>query len=564
MENLETRIDKKEIVEEFFKWLFDKENIELVEEIDLSLARTYYDSNIYYTKEILDFFNTRAMKRLEKISQLGTIILQNSNCYHNRLEHSKGTYNRKLEELIYLTSDIKYKKFIEENNLKQYLIAELIKVAAHDIGHLPLSHVLEVTIVGKRGYHEDIGKRILLEDKEINVVLEKIYPNLKDYIEKLITEDVLSFNSHDEGNYDVDRLDYILRDYLYYGIMLKDYSHEHYKAEFAKTDENGNIERNKDGSIVLLSEEEQKSNIPRKQIDVYENTSLKSIEEFLETRVQAYKNLYFSGSVQVEDFLVGIFINCILSEKENIAQELICFINNLKEKKNNVDLEEYLKWDDIRFYRNCMEIAEKSENENLRKVAGLLIPNLIALMNITFSHLDLKNSRKNNYASISEHDKDFIKKIKQIINSDTSLSQMLKNNEYYNDNCLLCDDDEKIKRLKEQFGDKLFYSKVRVSGYSNKVPIYIKDKIGRIYPLHEHPERRCNWLERREEVRVAFSFIPFLKMQGISDEQIEEIKKCFGRTTTNETAYAQGEQISMYPFRAGTGVEKIGETWFVL
>lgn len=167
MERLENRRDKKQITEDFFKWVLDKDNVELFEEVDLSLTHQYYDPNIYYPKEIADLFNTNAMQRLGRISQLGLMVSKNENCYHNRLEHSKGTYNRKLEELIYLVSDEKYKKFIEENDLKLYLVAELIKEAAHDIGHLPLSHIMELKVIGRRDFHEDIGKRILLEDEQI-------------------------------------------------------------------------------------------------------------------------------------------------------------------------------------------------------------------------------------------------------------------------------------------------------------------------------------------------------------------------------------------------------------
>lgn len=167
MESLSDVEDKKKIVKEFFCWVLGKDNVNLYEEVDLTLASDYYDPNIYYTKEIWDFFNTRAMKRIGRVGQLGLIILENKNCYHNRLEHSKGTYNRKLEELIYLASNPEYREYIEKNNLKLYLVAELIKEAAHDIGHLPLSHILEVYIMKRRDFHEDIGKRILLEDEQI-------------------------------------------------------------------------------------------------------------------------------------------------------------------------------------------------------------------------------------------------------------------------------------------------------------------------------------------------------------------------------------------------------------
>lgn len=155
---------KDKVIKDFFIWLFDKKDIDLHSEIDLSLATDYYDSNIYYPDEFNQFFQTEAMQRLGKISQLGSSISKNPNSYHNRLEHSKGTYNRKLEELIVQLQDEDYKKYIEDNNLKIYLIAELIKAAGHDIGHLPLSHIIETKVIGKREFHEDIGKRILLEN----------------------------------------------------------------------------------------------------------------------------------------------------------------------------------------------------------------------------------------------------------------------------------------------------------------------------------------------------------------------------------------------------------------
>ena len=125
MKNLSDVESKRQIVEEFFSWVLDKPNVELFEELDLSLAPDYYDPNIYYTKEIADFFNTDAMKRIGRVAQLGLIALENINCYHNRLEHSKGTYNRKLEELIYLASNPEYRAYIEQNNLKLYLVESL-------------------------------------------------------------------------------------------------------------------------------------------------------------------------------------------------------------------------------------------------------------------------------------------------------------------------------------------------------------------------------------------------------------------------------------------------------
>ena len=40
---------------EFFQWLFDKENIEIKKEIDVSSCLEKEEPYIYYTKEIKDF-----------------------------------------------------------------------------------------------------------------------------------------------------------------------------------------------------------------------------------------------------------------------------------------------------------------------------------------------------------------------------------------------------------------------------------------------------------------------------------------------------------------------------
>ena len=343
----------------------------------------------------------------------------------------------------------------------------------------------------------------------------------------MLSKDVLNLKPHDEGNYDVDRLDYILRDALYSGEMLLDYSHEQYTRVFAKLDKDGNIMKNEDGSIVLVSNEAI-SEEPKKENDVYDNYSITAIEKFLEKRVQAYKNIYFSKTIQVQDSLVGVFVNDVLNNtSDNAGKDLKEFIKNIKEKDIDLDLEEYLKWDDIRFFTNCFEIAENSNNKDLRDFSGMIIPNIKSLMNLTFSHLNLRNARENNYATLRQEDKDFVHKIKDIIYSDTGVSQMLKDEEYYKKNRFICVDEEKISELKERFGDTILYSEATVYGYKKSIPIYIKDKTGKVFMLHEHPEKSCDWEKRNEKIEVAFTAIPKLRLQGLTDEEIDEIKEEF-------------------------------------
>ena len=166
LENVDT---KEELIKEFYTWLFDDKlivdkSVELQKELDISLVQSHSDPYIYYPKQIANFFNTSPMKRLSRISQLGLANNIYPNTYHSRLEHSKGVYNRKLEEFLYNFQNENWRNTIEKKNQKIYLLADLIKMAGHDIGHLPLSHLMEIELFSYRGAHEDLGKRIMLEN----------------------------------------------------------------------------------------------------------------------------------------------------------------------------------------------------------------------------------------------------------------------------------------------------------------------------------------------------------------------------------------------------------------
>ena len=198
--NLENLESKEPLIRDFFTWLFDDDRIInkeviLEKEIDLTLAPYYMDPNIYFPKQIFDFFNTKAMKRLGRVSQLGLVINDFPNTYHNRLDHSKGVYYRKLEEMLYNFQNPDWKKNIESQKMKLYLLADLIKMAGHDIGHPPLSHELEMHLFQYKGAHEVIGKRIMLEDSEIQSLLNSISKDLPSALKNLYKE-----HKNDENN----------------------------------------------------------------------------------------------------------------------------------------------------------------------------------------------------------------------------------------------------------------------------------------------------------------------------------------------------------------------------
>ena len=61
------------------------------------------------------------------------------------------------------------KDWIEKNSLesdKLKILADIMDMASHDIGHNVCSHALEKLIASYKGAHEILGKRILQENLE--------------------------------------------------------------------------------------------------------------------------------------------------------------------------------------------------------------------------------------------------------------------------------------------------------------------------------------------------------------------------------------------------------------
>lgn len=167
---------------------------------------------VCYPVMIERLLQTKAVKRLSRIFQLGTKIFCELDLTATRLDHSKGTYVKAQDMLMSICEDDKIRKLIEENGYQDYVKAELLRALLHDIGHGPFSHTMETICNLPKGFHEDIGNRIIQEDEEIKEVLgEKLIRDMREVEEK----NFLGLNSLFEGQIDVDRGDFLPRDDFY-------------------------------------------------------------------------------------------------------------------------------------------------------------------------------------------------------------------------------------------------------------------------------------------------------------------------------------------------------------
>ena len=517
MEKIEDLKDKKEQYLKFFEWLFDDEEIldktiDLSEEIDLSLCSTYEDPNIYYPEQIKKFFDTKAMKRLSRISQLGLASNTFSNLYHTRLEHSKGVYNRKVEELFYNFQNSDWKKYIEENNLKQYLIAELIKVAGHDIGHFPFSHAFEEQVIEKRGFHEEIGKKLMLEDEEITKVINSISPSLHSILEELYSKNIMNFKSHDESSYDNDRLDYLQRDNLYAGYR-DTLPSQKYTTVKVKSDKNNLPIVNQDSSIS-------ESNDGNLFIDVYDYSSLPEILKALHMRQKQYKEIYMGQLTSMSESSISNFLKAFLKSNSNVGKELqeyLLYFKNNSSNSQNINLEFFKEFDEILFYFNLLEIAEKHEDKNIRDLATMIIPKFSEFLKLINSFLDFKKNPTN----LSASDKALLLKIKSIIQNNSELSNKLENPNFINNNVLVLP--EKFNVRNSGLQDLITTFSFKTASYKKKEPIYIRNSDGKIYELSSLPGLEEDIL-KKDKIYFRFLNIPFLRFNGISENTINKLR----------------------------------------
>jgi HD superfamily phosphohydrolase len=160
--------------------------------------------------------DTVEMQRLRRIRQLGFSYLVYPGANHTRFEHSLGTYH--------LMNVLLSRLGVAKEEEKELLVASLI----HDIGHAPYSHVTEPLIkkfTGKR--HEDIEDIIFKQDAEPSKTIAEVLEEhrldkrkIMGYIkgEKAEYGDKRDFSRILNGEIDVDKMDYLVRDSYYTGV----------------------------------------------------------------------------------------------------------------------------------------------------------------------------------------------------------------------------------------------------------------------------------------------------------------------------------------------------------
>lgn len=484
--------------DKFFNWLFDKA-VYVMYESDIVLKSNGESGIIHYPYNFYQIMNSKPMLASARKLQLSLKVYYFDKCIHTRMEHGKGTYFRLCKIIISLYQDPDIKRYYEQGKNKKYLIGYLLKALLHDVGHGPLSHTFETITGVSHSFHEKIGERIIREDPEIRSIMENIDPEMLSIIDFLDSKDPLGFNKILEGQSDVDRDDYYIRDNWYLDGG--------FDASY--------IENKYQGFSMQM--------IDKEMHPVYALESLPYIEAGLLNRFNCYYDVYLNKDVRISDYIFQMFGRRLLKTGE--VSLLSTFLRSISEKNIEVDLLEFIKWDDVSYFTGIFDVYNKTNDPILKELGLLSLPNKQIMDNILLGTMISHEQNDEEVYSL------YYQKLKNIHNYYQRYPELNVDNRGLISSITSIDGDvhnDAQKRIFDLLGtDEIFgyvYDASKIKFYKKSEPIYIYGRDGIIYEYSEHPDRTID-SDAMVVKHCSFAVPNVLLYQGYSFEKVEKIKK---------------------------------------
>lgn len=459
---------------EFFEWLLGREVV-LDKYFDFTLCSNFSEPYIYYPKEIAKFLETRPMQRLKRVGQMGVTMLSNPDVSHTRYDHCLGTYHNAVLFYILQFQNLDWRKQIELDERKIEVLANIMEALRHDDGHNILSHSLESLLGQQKGAHEILGARYKEELEETRQALNRIHPDLIEMMKKVSASDY-DLISLREGNLDFDRLDFLSRDMFYNGM-------EDRKGLTLEILKRCRIQRIQEGDTF-------------KEIVVYDYDALPYIEASIETRAEIYKKISVSNQRKSLDEIEKQLCETLLSSEIPEGSELRNYLLHIENSNvEDIDLEQFLSWNDLRYYNELIQIAMGDGDETVRKIAISCLPNIEGLCSLAIEMLNPKSTDPKTYTAT---DLEFLKNVKAIMQKDHPLHKKLLSGRT-KDNVIILDANThqevadvlqslRNKGLSEKELSSIITWCEKIKKYNVEEPIYIRGKNGEIFTLDEHPD----------------------------------------------------------------------------
>lgn len=151
---------------------------------------------------VLPIVDTATFQRLRFIKQMGVSYMVFAGATHSRFEHSIGAYKRTQDRMSVWLRD----KIVTEQQARDIEIFGLL----HDIGHGPLSHLIEALCLEN---HDQRGRHVL---NQLEGAVEKAGGNFRNVRTLFGHKDPLFAAVHDK-NLGTEKFDYLERDAFHVG-----------------------------------------------------------------------------------------------------------------------------------------------------------------------------------------------------------------------------------------------------------------------------------------------------------------------------------------------------------
>lgn len=326
---------------------------------------------------------TKEMKRLEDIGQNGFSIYDYPGLKNNeRLSHSVGAFYIMSKMIEHLENELRrYEISISQDDKDMALCSMLL----HDIGHGPFSHDCELIT---KYSHEKRTTDILLGNTDVNKILNSVFGKRKtkkiaSYISEInddnnevkeqnnsFTKLLKSLISH---QLDSDRLDYLVRDSYHAGIKSA--------IDYEKIINSLGISVNNNQDYKVLIDKD----------------ALANIETVLLERFQRYRDVYFTTSTSIFQFIFPEILHRYSENPNSVPSPVSLQFKTLANHPLDMDLDQFLELTDTPLLES-IEIIRNSTSDPILK------------------HLcDFKNIR-NNYHLLGENIKsqDIIDKLQTL------------------------------------------------------------------------------------------------------------------------------------------------------
>ena len=250
---------------------------------------------------LLELIETRELQRLRYIKLMGVSYVVYPGADHNRFSHSLGVaflMKRIIRGMRSFRADPRFRALIGE--LERYRPLLLAAALLHDIGHPPLSHLLE-GFTGQN--HEDWTVKLVQDPaSEVHQVLRAADPRYPDQVAQIIARTFRPAFAVKliSSQLDVDRMDYLLRDSYHSGV-----GYGRFDLEWLLH------------SLRLVRQGDDW------EVAVDEKKGLRAVESYLLARYYMYQQVYHHKTSRAAGAMIRVILRRA-AELLRAGQELFC------------------------------------------------------------------------------------------------------------------------------------------------------------------------------------------------------------------------------------------------